>query len=172
MTKLKFKIIMPIALFVGRFQPLHKGHVKVIKDLVKQFEKVIIAIGSIQEKRTEKNPFSFYERKKMLELVFKQEISSGKIEIIGVRDENNDQKWTSKILKRVKFDIVVTGNPWVAECFKNKKPVKIIKLWKPEKYSGTIIRKMIRKNKEWKKLVPKEIVSYIEKIINSKKLFS
>ena len=163
---------MPTALFVGRFQPLHKGHVRIIKKLIQRFEKIIIAIGSIQEKRTEKNPFSFYERKKMLELVFDKEISSGKIRIIGVKDEKSDERWSLKIIKRVKFDVVVTGNPWVVKCFKGKKPVKTIKLWKPEMYNGTLIRKMIGKNEEWKKLVPKEIVSYLEKITHFEKLFS
>ncbi len=162
---------MSIALFVGRFQPLHKGHVKVIKTLLKKYEKVIIAIGSIQEKRTEKNPFSFSERKKMLELVFKEEVKREKIEIIGVRDEKSDEKWVRKIMKRVRFDVVVTGNPWVARCFKNKKPVKIVNLWKPELYNGTVIRNIIKRRGEWRKSLPKEIVKYIEELIFSKKVF-
>lgn len=153
---------MPAALFVGRFQPLHKGHVRVIKRLLKKFDKVIIAIGSIQEKRTEKNPFSFYERKKMLSLVFPKEISSGKIKIIGVRDEKNDEKWTEKILKRAKFDVAVTGNEWVAKCFKGKKPVRFIKLWKPEIYNGSVIRKVMKKQDKWEKFVPEEIVNYLK----------
>lgn len=162
---------MTTALFVGRFQPLHKGHVRVIKNLLRRFEKIIIAIGSIQEKRTEKNPFSFAERRKMLKLVFNKEIASGRIEIIGVKDEKSDEKWTRKIMKRARFDTVITGNPWVAKCFRGKKTVKMIKLWKPEVYNGTVIRKIMKKHKDWKKFVPKEIISYIEKIIRSQGVF-
>ncbi len=156
---------MANVLFIGRFQPLHKAHVKVIKLLLKKFDKVIIGIGSIQEKRTKENPFSFYERKRMLELVFGKEIKNGKIEIIGVKDEKSDEKWTGKLLKRCKFDAVATGNEWVKECFKGKKFVLTIKLWKREMYASTKIRELMKKQDEkWKKLVPREIVSYLKKL--------
>ncbi len=156
---------MATVLFVGRFQPLHKGHVRVIRNLLKRFSKIIIAIGSIQEKRTEENPFSFRERKRMLELVFGKEIKNGKIEIIGVRDENSDEKWSKKLLKRCKFDVVATGNEWVERCFEDKKPVLKIKLWRRELYSSTRIRKLMKKRDEkWKKLVPREIAGYLKKL--------
>lgn len=45
------------ALFVGRFQPFHLGHLKVIKDILKKNDFIVIAIGSSDEKNTDKNPF-------------------------------------------------------------------------------------------------------------------
>ncbi|MBI5051569.1 adenylyltransferase/cytidyltransferase family protein [Candidatus Micrarchaeota archaeon] len=33
-------------MFVGRFQPFHLGHYKVVKRLLKDYEEVIILIGS------------------------------------------------------------------------------------------------------------------------------
>ncbi|MFB0514560.1 MAG: adenylyltransferase/cytidyltransferase family protein, partial [Candidatus Bathyarchaeia archaeon] len=35
-------------LFVGRFQPIHKGHVKAISDILKQVDELVIVIGSAQ----------------------------------------------------------------------------------------------------------------------------
>ncbi len=162
-------------LFIGRFQPLHKGHVKAICELLKKYDKVILAIGSIQEKRTFQNPFSFTERKKMIRSVFLNEIEEGKIMVGGVKDEFDDEKWTEKILRRFNFDVVATANPWVEKCFSGKKPVEKIKLWKPELYSGTRIRElMLSGSEEWKRLVPEEvkniIISLLPKILKETKI--
>ncbi len=162
-------------LFIGRFQPLHKGHVKVIRELLKKYNKVILAIGSIQEKRTFQNPFSFAERKEMIRKVFLSEIEEGKMIISGVKDEFDDEKWTKKILRRFNFDVVATGNPWVEKCFSGKKPVEKIKLWKQELYSGTRIRElMLSGSEEWKQLVPEEvkniIISILPKILKEVKI--
>ena len=52
-----------IGLYIGRFQPFHKGHLSVVKEAVNHCDTLIIAVGSAQESRTKKNPFSFEERK-------------------------------------------------------------------------------------------------------------
>jgi len=36
-----------IALFIGKFQPFHKGHLFALRQVLKKFDKVIIGIGSI-----------------------------------------------------------------------------------------------------------------------------
>ena len=53
-------------LLCGRFQPVHKGHVKLIRCALEHCDHLIIAIGSAQESRTKKNPFSFEERRELL----------------------------------------------------------------------------------------------------------
>jgi len=53
-----------IALFIGRFQPFHSGHLDAIKQISE--EEIIIGIGSSQYSKTEENPYSFEERKKMI----------------------------------------------------------------------------------------------------------
>ena len=54
-----------IALFPGRFQPLHKGHIHAIESAMKRFDKVIIMVGSVN-KRDVNNPYSFLKRKKII----------------------------------------------------------------------------------------------------------
>ena len=58
---------MKTALFVTRAQPFHIGHLKVIKWILKKYDKIVIVIGSSQESKTEKNPFTFEQRKRMIE---------------------------------------------------------------------------------------------------------
>ncbi|MBI3027585.1 nicotinamide-nucleotide adenylyltransferase [Candidatus Woesearchaeota archaeon] len=154
---------MSRALFIGRFQPFHNAHLADIMKILKEADEVIIAIGSSQEKNTLENPFSYNERKQMITDVFKKnKIKNYKI--YPVPDLYNDKKWTEHIKKNLPIhDYVYSGNLWTLRCFKKfDSKIKKIKLIKG--ISSTIIRDNILKNKSWKKLVPKEIAGYIEKI--------
>jgi len=146
------------ALFVGRFQPLHKGHVHAIKDAMKRYE-VVIVIGSVG-KRSFENPFSFRERKRMIESVFGK-----KLKIVGVRDFNDDERWVEEVEKKVKFDIVISGNEWTRRCFR-KAGYKLLypKFLNPTKYSGKEIRRRIVEGKKWEHLVPEQVVEIVKEV--------
>ena len=62
-----------------------------------------------------------------------------------------------------KIDIAYTGNDWTERCF-SKKGYEVRKIELIEGISGTIIRKMVEGDEDWKKLVPIEVVEYLEKI--------
>src|SRR3989338_7147354 len=154
---------MKRALFIGRFQPFHNAHLVDVNKILKECDEVIIAVGSSQEKNTLENPFSYSERKRMIESVLKKhKIKNCKI--YPVPDLYNDKKWVDYIKKNLpKYDFVYSGNQWTLRCFKrHDSKVKKIKLIKG--ISSTIIRDKIIKNKNWQSLVPKEIVDYIKKI--------
>lgn len=156
---------MVVGLFVARFQPLHKGHEKSIKKALKQYEKLIIAIGSANKSRTESNPFTAEERKLMLESVFSKEINDGKIEIIAVDDKSNDEDWANDLISKINFDEVYTASEWVAKSFEGKKSVKKFKPFKYEIINGTNIRRLIKEgNEEWKKYVNRKVVEIINRI--------
>jgi len=55
-------------IYWGRFNPPHKGHLQLIKKILREVDNLIIVVGSAQEKNTKRNPFSGKERKKMIEL--------------------------------------------------------------------------------------------------------
>ncbi len=154
---------MKRALFIGRFQPFHNAHLVDIKKILKETDEVIIAIGSSQEKNTLENPFSYNERKQMIVNVLKKN-KIKKYKIYPVPDLYNDEKWVSHIKKNLpNYEFVYSGNQWTLRCFKkHDSKVKKIKLIKG--ISSTIIRNMIIKDKNWQKLVPKEVDGYIKKI--------
>ena len=154
---------MTSALFIGRFQPFHSAHLIDVKKILKECDEVIIAIGSSQEKNTLENPFSYNERKKMIINVLKKnKIKNYKI--YPVPDLYNDKKWVNYIKKNLpKYDLVYSGNSWTLRCFKKfYSKIKRIRLIKG--INSTIIRNLMIKNKNWKKLVPKEVADYIERI--------
>lgn len=151
------------ALFIGRFQPFHKGHLAVVKDILKKYDEIIIAIGSSNERCTKENPFSYNERKAMIQKTLDGS-NIRNYKIIPSPDLYNDVLWVNDIKKRAKkFDVIYSGNPWTIRCFrKHKYKVKKLRLIKG--ISSTKIREMMVKNKDWKRLVPKEVKDYISKV--------
>lgn len=153
---------MRVAFFPGRFQPFHLGHLNAIEKAMEKFDKLIIGIGSIQEKNTPHNPFSFRERKRMIEKVLKK--YKGKYRIIGIPDFPDDEEWTKFCLKKAKFDVVITGNEWTKKCFEGIKEVLEPHWLKPKVYNATKIRRLIKKGKRWEHLVPEEVGKIIKEI--------
>lgn len=52
-----------VGLYIGRFQPFHKGHLSIVRKALEECDTLVLAIGSAQASRTKRNPFSFEERK-------------------------------------------------------------------------------------------------------------
>jgi nicotinamide-nucleotide adenylyltransferase len=152
------------ALFVGRFQPFHLGHMKAIKDILKENEEIVIVIGSSQEGRTPENPFTMEERKRMIEKGLK-EAGVKDYKICSVKDFNNDEKWAGEIRRLADFDVVYTMNPWTERCFRKiGVPVRRHELYEKGKYSGTEIRRRILKEQNWKELVQEGVARFIRSV--------
>lgn len=81
-----------LAFIVGRFQPFHKGHQHLIDNAL-SFDKIILFLGSSQEYKTKKNPFSFDERKEIIHSYYKLE----KISFVPLQDKSCDIEWINQI---------------------------------------------------------------------------
>lgn len=105
-----------IALFIGRFQPFHNGHLDAIKQI--KADLIIIGVGSSQYSGTEDNPYSFLQRKKMIKKILGK---NKKYKIIAIPDIHDSNKWVEHTKKIVgKFNIVYTGNKLTKQLFKQK----------------------------------------------------
>ncbi|MFQ5800804.1 MAG: nicotinamide-nucleotide adenylyltransferase [Candidatus Hydrothermarchaeales archaeon] len=152
-------------LLIGRFQPFHKGHLSIIKKILKEADELFIVIGSSQYKNTKENPLSANEREEMIKRV----LDSGGIKnykIFKVPDINDDDLYPSHAMKIVpSFDVVYSGNDLVQRLFTAaEKKVKKIKHIRRTAYSGTEIRKRIIEGGDWEQLVPSAVVEYLTEI--------
>jgi bifunctional NMN adenylyltransferase/nudix hydrolase len=109
-NKINKKAITRDALvFIGRFQPFHLGHKAVIDAALKQAKQVVVVVGSSFAARNIRNPFTFEERKAMIEAVYSDETwTSGlnqegkRLHIVPVSDyPYDDNKWVNAIQKIV-----------------------------------------------------------------------
>lgn len=55
-----------LAVVIGRFQPVHTAHIELFRAASELADQVLVLIGSANEPRTYKNPFSFGERSLMI----------------------------------------------------------------------------------------------------------
>lgn len=96
--------------FIGRFAPLHRGHMAVIDVALKKAKKVVILVGSSFRSRTERHPFSFDERKNMIKAAY-NEVESDRLVILPIRDMMyRDQLWTRQVQQVVKEEVLRTVN--------------------------------------------------------------
>jgi nicotinamide-nucleotide adenylyltransferase len=150
-------------LFIGRFQPFHKGHLGTIKKIVDSGEvaSLLIGIGSCEQFHTAYNPFTAQEREEMIRASLKLNIP---YEIKLIPDNPDNDIWTKDLLaKYFKGDLVYSGNSLVQELLtaaglEVRIPPPI------ENPSGTQIREMMRKGEKWEDFVPKGTLQMLYKI--------
>jgi bifunctional NMN adenylyltransferase/nudix hydrolase len=85
-----------IAVFIGRFQPLHFGHEYVIRQALEKSKIVTVLIGSSFAPRNYRNPWLFEERKKMVVDTFWEQ--RDRLVILPIEDTTyNDTLWVQNI---------------------------------------------------------------------------
>jgi nicotinamide-nucleotide adenylyltransferase len=159
------------ALFIGRFQPFHKGHLKVIQNASNQYNEVIIGIGSSQYGHTLDNPFTSDERKQMIQKSLKK-IDVNNYKIIFIPDIHNPPKWADHVLSIFSdFDVIITNNSLTKRLFLEKGySVEKTPLYDKHRFSGKEIRRRMMKGEQWKNLVPTEVNNLIKEINGTQRL--
>ncbi len=97
------------AVFIGRFQPFHIGHLFVFQEALKSAKHLIVLVGSADEARCLRNPFSFDERQAMIKQSLPNEITD-RVTLLPLPDYlYDDEGWVKKVTELVE-DEVKTDN--------------------------------------------------------------
>lgn len=156
----------PVALFLGRFQPFHKGHLAALKWIAARSGRVIVAIGSAEKQNEPKNPFSEKEREKMIRAQLLAAGLSRKCALSSVTDINDNEKWVAHVDASVpRYDVAYSNNSLVKRLMRAAgKKVSAIPFFKKETFNATKIRGRMKTGKEWHDRVPKKVGEMLGKI--------
>lgn len=111
-----------VYVYIGRFQLLHNGHEAVLKHALENCDRLIIQVGSSEIARDPKNPFTFEERKSVLEEITqrlaKEQWSKGHNVVVNITPLHDyvydNNKWLKEVQENVlnittSTDITITG---------------------------------------------------------------
>lgn len=156
---------MDSALFIGRFQPFHNGHLAVVKEILNKHPHIIIAIGSAQYSREKHNPFTAHEREELIRASLKAEnIPPSKYTIIPVKDTHDDNWYYLLEAHLPPYSTLYTGSEEVKKYFvAGNSSAKIINLDRINQISATKIRQLIKQGKPIDKLVPPAVAELLKK---------
>ena len=87
-----------LGILVGRFQTLHRGHEMMLDTALSLCERVAVFVGSSQESGTEKNPYDYELRKRMLGSIYGDRLGIHPLPDIGV---GNNGRWGEYVLSEV-----------------------------------------------------------------------
>ena len=138
-------------LFIGRFQPFHKGHFHVVNYALNRCDKLIIGLGSTNVIDIN-NPIDAKTRDVIIrKSITEWGIDIKKITIVYINDyPDNDDLWFENIVNVCpKFDVLFSGNDYVIKVLTDHgieviKPTSLSR----KSLSGTMIREKIRSGEE------------------------
>ncbi|MEY4564348.1 MAG: hypothetical protein RLZZ618_3625 [Pseudomonadota bacterium] len=85
-----------LAVYVGRFQPFHSGHLGLLTQALGLASRCVVVIGSAHQARTPKNPFSWRERAEMIRVAL-PEADRDRVDFVPVRDYYNEDRWVRAV---------------------------------------------------------------------------
>lgn len=156
---------MNSALFIGRFQPFHNGHLAVIKKILEHHDHVLIIIGSAQYSHEKHNPFTTPEREEMIRKTLKDNnIPASKFTIIPVKDTHDDNWYYLLQSHLPAYSTLYTGSEDVKKHFEaGHSTAKIVHLERINNISATKIRQLIKQKKPIDQFVPPQVAELIKK---------
>ncbi|EKD24723.1 MAG: hypothetical protein ACD_80C00167G0021 [uncultured bacterium (gcode 4)] len=161
-------------LFITRAQPwLHAGQIDGIQQALDQWiNKLIVWVWSANKEFTNENPFTYGERKTMIELSAQALLQNIEVEIFPIPDLWDNEAWRNYILNNLPpFQYVLTGNARVQEVFKDTEKTLIpIEIRSFVKWTTIRWHLATGNTEELGKVLPASVLEYLEEIRASERL--
>lgn len=166
------KKLYNLGVICGRFSHMHIGHENLINHSILLCNKTLILLGSAQEEKTLRNPFSYSTREKAIKEVYPDWEKKG-IVIKPLYDMTNEyditHEWGMYLKNTIEkycgsfADLLITGDDKSrSECFTQKDlehTSNLIVARKIDPISATDLRAMLVLNQknEWQKFTPAQM---------------
>jgi len=154
-------------LFVGRFQPFHRGHLRAIEAVraARPAERLIIGIGSAQESYTIQNPFTAGERFDMIDRGLVEAGIEG-VSIVPLPDVNQHALWVPYVEGMLPaFERVYTNNPLTRGLFEDAGyTVEGTEMYEREKWVGVGVRAALARGEPMDPYLTPAVARFVESI--------
>ncbi|WP_144259507.1 bifunctional nicotinamide-nucleotide adenylyltransferase/Nudix hydroxylase [Methylocystis sp. ATCC 49242] len=89
-----------LAVFIGRFEPFHLGHLAILQRALAQAERVVVLVGSADAPRNAKNPWTYTEREVMIHAALG--VDGKRVVTLPLRDHlYNENAWLAEAQAQV-----------------------------------------------------------------------
>ena len=153
---------------IARFQPLHYGHLHVLKYCLERCPEVVIVVGMASQSHTPEKPFTAGERIMMIRETLKWAgLNLGKFITVTLPTLEVSKVAVHYVkLYSPPFRYVIALNPIIQRIFSEEGYVVIEPpVFNRELYRGSTIRKLIAEGSdEWRELVPPPVAEIIERV--------
>ncbi|WP_348682388.1 bifunctional nicotinamide-nucleotide adenylyltransferase/Nudix hydroxylase [Acidovorax soli] len=92
--------MLDTAIYIGRFEPVHNGHMALLQRALDSARSVIVVMGSAWQARSPKNPFTCDERASMM-LAALPAADRARVQVLPMRDYYNEALWVQAVRKGV-----------------------------------------------------------------------
>lgn len=136
------------AVFLGRFQPFHIGHMSIVERILTDYQRLLLVIGSAEKSGTDENPWTLQEREEIIRASIPLELQE-RMDIVWLDDVPDDDEWCENFKKILLSEsILFTGNEWVRDiCARHGIQTEWIDSYEID-ISGTRIREMIQRGED------------------------
>ncbi len=149
---------------IGRFQPFHEGHLRLVEHIADDVDEIVIGIGSADASHTKRNPFTAGERVMMIRKTLEPYDMTDYV--VPIEDLDRNSVWVSHVQSMApRFDVAYSNNPLVVRLFEEAGvEVRQTEMFDREALKGSEIRAEMAQAKGWRRHVPDAVVSVVEEI--------
>ena len=150
--------------YIGRFQPYHDGHHRMVTEIADEVDELVLGIGSAGDSHTPRNPFTAGERVMMVtKSVVDLDLTTY---VVPIEDLDRNSVWVSHVQSMSPaFDIAYSNNPLVIQLFSEAGvEVRQSPMFNRDVLEGAELRARMIEGGDWRSLVPAAVVDVIEEI--------
>ena len=149
---------------IGRFQPFHNGHCRLVEEIATEVDELIVGIGSADDSHTIRNPFTAGERIMMITKTLESvEITTY---TVPIEDLDRNSVWVSHVESMSpRFEVAYSNNPLVIQLFiEAGVEVRQTTMFNRDDLKGSEIRELMIEGGDWQQYVPHAVVEVVDEI--------
>jgi nicotinamide-nucleotide adenylyltransferase len=150
--------------YIGRFQPYHDGHHRMVAEIAGEVDELVLGIGSAGDSHAPENPFTAGERVMMVtKSVIDLDVTTY---VVPIEDLDRNAVWVSHVQSMTPaFDVAYSNNPLVIQLFSEADvEVRQSPMFNRHVLEGAELRKRMIEGGDWRSLVPAAVIDVIEEI--------